>query len=346
MPVQNRAALDFASLGFAYHPTDKNVRYRWRDGTWDAGEETDAELLPLHIAATSLHYGQAAFEGLKIYEARDGRVLGFRMDDNAARLQHSAELLMMAAPPTELFREAVLRAVAANQRFIPPYGSGATLYVRPLLIGTGPRIGVGPADEYLFLVMVTPVGPYFKLGFSSTTLIVEEQLDRAAPHGVGSAKAAGNYGAGMRATTRAKQAGYGEALYLDARDHQHVDELGAANFFGITADRIYVTPDSPSVLRSITNASLRTLAPDLGYRVEHRPVPVDELERFVEAGACGTAAVITPIERIRVRGKDVVYLPEGKPGPHCTAFYRALTAIQHGDAEDQYGWTEEIALVG
>lgn len=342
MPAVQRADLDFSSLPFAYQRTDVNVRYTWRDGQWDAGEETDSEILPLHIGATCLHYGQAAFEGLKIYEASDGRVLCFRIDENAKRMQHSAETLLMQAPPVELFREAIFRVVRANRRFIPPHGSGATLYVRPLLLGGGARIGVKPADEYLFLVLVTPVGPYFKQGFSPTKLWVDETLDRAAPLGVGAAKAAGNYAAGMRGTMRAKQAGYGEALYLDAKEHRYIDELGAANFFGITTDKVYVTPDSPSVLRSITNLSLRTLASDLGYQVEHRPVLAEELRDFVEAGACGTAAVITPIEAIHFRGEEIVYLPDGKPGPHCTELYSALTAIQLGDSEDKYGWTEEI----
>lgn len=344
MPMTQRAELDFAHLPFAYQRTDVNVRYRWRDGTWDAGEETDSEVLPLHMAATCLHYGQAVFEGLKIYETARGKLLGFRIDENAKRMQHSAETLMMQAPSVELFREAVLRAVRANRRFIPPYGSGATLYVRPLLLGGDARIGVKPADEYLFVVMVTPVGPYFKEGFSPTKLWVDESLDRAAPRGVGAAKAAGNYAAGMRATMRAKRAGYGEALYLDAARHELIDELGAANFFGITRDKAYVTPDSPSVLRSITNLSLRTLAQELGYRVEHRPVRAEELRDFVEAGACGTAAVITPIESIHFRGEEIVYLADGKPGPHCTELYRALTEIQWGDAADEHGWTEEIEL--
>jgi branched-chain amino acid aminotransferase len=344
MPVHDRAQLDYATLPFAYHATDINVRYRWRDGRWDDGEETSSEVLPLHVAATCLHYGQAAFEGLKIYEARDGRVLGFRIRDNAARMAHSAETLVMEPPPVELFHEAVRRAVRANQRFIPPYGTGATLYVRPLLIGTEARIGVRPADEYLLLVLATPVGPYFKSGFTPTKVVLEEEFDRAAPRGVGSAKAAGNYAAGLRATMRAKRGGYGEALYLDAQGRKNIEELGAANFFGITADRAYVTPKSRSVLGSITNASLRTLAPELGYRVEARDVPLEELDRFVEAGACGTAAVITPIESITVRERDIVYLPDGRPGPHCTALYRALTAVQFGDAEDKWGWTEEIEL--
>ena len=344
MPVTQRADLDFANLPFAYQATDVNVRYTWRDGRWDEGVETDSDILPLHIGATCLHYGQAAFEGLKIYEANDGRVLCFRIEENAKRMQHSADTLLMQAPPVQLFREAVLRAVRANQRFIPPYGSGATLYVRPLLLGGDARIGVKPADEYIFLVLVTPVGPYFKQGFTPTKLCVDETLDRAAPHGVGSAKAAGNYAAGMRGTMRAKQAGYGEALYLDAKEHKYIDELGAANFFGVTKDKAYVTPDSPSVLRSITNLSLRTLAQDLGYRVEHRPVPAEELRDFVEAGACGTAAVITPIEAIRFRDEEITYLPDGNPGPHCTELYRALTGIQLGDREDEHGWTEEIQL--
>jgi branched-chain amino acid aminotransferase len=306
--------------------------------------ESDSEAFPIHIAATCLHYGQAVFEGLKIYETRDGRSLGFRIDENAKRFAHSARMLMMEPPPPELFREAVIRVVRANRRFIPPYGTGATLYVRPLLIGTGARIGVSPADEYTFLVLVTPVGPYFKAGFSATRVVLEEEFDRAAPRGVGTSKAAGNYAAGLRATVRARQTGYGEALYLDAQERRYVDELGAANFFGVTSDRRYVTPKSATALDSITNASLRTLAADLGYRVEQRPVPLEELDRFVEAGACGTAAVITPIERITVRGRDIVYLPDGKPGPHCTALYRALTAIQFGDAPDLHGWTQELPL--
>jgi branched-chain amino acid aminotransferase len=342
MKAIEKADLDFATLPFDFQKTDVNVRYRWRDGKWDDGTETDSELLPLHIAASALHYGQAAFEGLKVYEAKDGRILSFRVEENAKRMQHSAEMLSMQAPPEELFVSAVERVVRANKRFVPPYGSGASLYVRPLLIGSGARIGVSPADEYLFLVLVTPVGPYFKQGFSPTKLIVEEEHDRAAPHGVGTAKAGGNYAAGMRATVKARANGYGEALYLDSKEHKYIDELGAANFFGITKDKAYVTPKSPSILRSITNLSLRTLAADLGYRVEERPVVVDELDDFVETGACGTAAVITPIESITFRDRTIVYLEDGKPGPHCTALYERLTGIQYGDLPDDHHWMREI----
>ncbi|MFH1144120.1 MAG: branched-chain amino acid aminotransferase [Candidatus Eisenbacteria bacterium] len=344
MAVREKANIDFASLPFSYHKTDYNLRYTWRAGSWDEGEASEKETFPIHIAATCLHYGQAAFEGLKVYEAKDGRILAFRMAENAKRMIHSANVLLMEPPPVELFCQAVRRLVKLNARFIPPYGSGAALYVRPLLIGTGPRIGVRPADEYTLLMLVTPVGPYFKQGFTPTKLIIETELDRAAPHGVGTAKAGGNYAAGMRATVRAKRAGYGEALYLDAREHKYIDELGAANFFGITKQGVYVTPKSPSILRSITNLSLRELAPDLGYKVEERPVPLEELRSFAEAGACGTAAVITPIESITLGTEEIVYLPDGKPGPHCTKLYTGLTAIQFGDAPDKYGWTEIIEL--
>lgn len=344
MAITRKAEIDYTNLPFGYLKTDINVRYTWRDGKWDQGIESDSEVLPLHIAATCLHYGQAAFEGLKVYEAEDGRILAFRLEENAKRMIHSANTLMMQAPSVEMFKSAVHRVVRANSRFIPPFGSGAALYVRPLLIGTGAQIGVKPAVEYMFLVLVTPVGPYFKKGFSPTKLLVEEDFDRAAPHGVGTAKAGGNYAAGMRATVKARNAGYGEALYLDAKEHKYIDELGAANFFGITKDKRYVTPKSPSILCSITNLSLRELAPDLGYKVEERPVAVDELRQFIETGACGTAAVITPVESITYRGEEIVYLRDGIPGPHCTALYEALTAIQSGSTPDRYGWTEEIPL--
>lgn len=344
MPITERADLDFPNLPFKYAKTDVNVRYTWRNGTWDDGIETDSDVIPLHIAATCLHYGQAIFEGMKVYEAKDGRVLTFRAEENAKRMQRSAEMLMMQAPPVDLYIRAVHRVTKANKRFIPPYGSGATLYVRPLLLGTGAKIGVSPSDEYVFMILVTPVGPYFKQGFSPTKLVVEEEIDRAAPLGVGRAKAGGNYAAGMRATVKAREQGFGEALYLDAKEHQFIDELGTANFFAIGSDTTYVTPKSPSILPSITNMSLRTLAADMGYNVEERPVRVEELRDFVECGACGTGAIITPIESITIRGEEIVYLKDGKPGPHCTALYKQLTGIQFGEVPDKYGWTKEVEV--
>ncbi len=344
MPITKRADLDFANLSFSYTKADLNVRYTWKDGSWDDGVESETDVLPLHIAATCLHYGQAIFEGMKVYEAKDGRILRFRAEENAKRMQHSAEKLSMQAPPVDLYVAAIERVVKANTRFIPPYGSGATLYVRPLLLGSGPRIGVQPSDEFTFLVLVTPVGPYFKQGFSPTKLVIEEAIDRAAPLGVGDAKAGGNYSAGMRATVKARSQGFGEALYLDSKEHKYIDELGAANFFAITKDKKYVTPNSPSILPSITNKSLRTLAADMGYGVEQRPIPLEELRDFVETGACGTGAIITPIESITLRGEEIVFLKDGKPGPHCTALYKELTGIQFGEKPDNYGWTKEIKI--
>jgi branched-chain amino acid aminotransferase len=336
-----RAGLDFAHLPFAYHKTDTNVRYRCRDGVWDPGELTSDESLTLHMAATCLHYGQEIFEGLKVFERPDGRLQTFRLVENARRFQRSARKLLMEPVPEELFRQAVHRVVLANRRFVPPYGSGASLYVRPLLLGASAEVGVKPAREYLFLVFVTPVGPYYKAGFTPVRLIVEEEIDRAAPGGVGDVKCGGNYAAGMRATMGAKGKGYSEVLYLDCREKKYIDESGSSNFFAILG-KTYATPASPSILPSITNMSVRQLARDLGLAVEERPISVEELGRFDEAGCLGTAAVITPVEAVTYRGQDFVYAKDGKAGPVTTELYRRLTAIQLGEAPDPYGWTEII----
>ncbi len=336
-----RADLDFANLPFAYLKTDANVRYWCRDGKWTAGELTSDETLSLHMAATCLHYGQEIFEGLKVFERPDGRIQTFRLVENARRFQRSAKKLLMEPVPEETFREAVRRVVRANRRFVPPYGSGASLYVRPLLLGAGAEVGVKPSREYLFLVFVTPVGPYYKAGFTPVRLIVEEEIDRAAPGGVGDVKCGGNYAAGLRATMGAKAKGYSEVLYLDCREKKYLDESGSSNFFAIIG-KTYATPASPSVLPSITNMSVRQLAQDLGLAVEARPVAVDELGTFDEAGCLGTAAVITPVEAITYRGKDFVYAKGGVAGPVTTELYKRLTAIQVGESPDPYGWTEVI----
>ncbi len=337
-----RADLDWANLTFGYMETDYHVRYVWRDGAWSGPEVTDSFQISMSVAATCLHYGQQAFEGLKVFEHADGRPHVFRIEENARRMVASAEKILMAPVPEETFIEAVFRCVQLNRRFIPPHGSGASMYVRPLLIGTGPQVGVKPADEYTFIVLVMPVGPYFKSGFKPVNLVVEEEFDRAAPAGVGDVKVGGNYAAGMRASRRAKAAGYTEVLYLDAKEKRYIDESGPANFFGITADDRYITPDSGSILPSITNMSLRTLARDLGMRVERRPVAVDELDDFVEAGCCGTAAVITPVGRITYRDREIVYSPDGKPGRRCTELYETLKGIQEGARPDPHGWNRAI----
>jgi branched-chain amino acid aminotransferase len=337
-----KADLDWPNLDFGYHKTDFNIRYTWRDGAWSEGVLTADETIPMHIAATCLHYGQECFEGLKAFETRRGDVVVFRIDENAQRLVRSCRKILMEPVPEQMFVEAVDRVINANRRFVPPYGTGASLYIRPLVIGTGPQVGVKPATEYMFIVLVTPVGPYFKTGFKPVDLVVEEEVDRAAPHGVGDVKVGGNYAAGIRATMAAKKRGFTEVLYLDAKEKRWIDESGPANFFGITPDDQYVTPESPSILPSITNKSLITLAEEIGLRPQRRPVDVEEIFTFKEAGCCGTAAVITPVGSITYRDRKVVYAKDGRAGRYSTELYQRLRAIQLGDAPDKYGWLHKV----
>ncbi|MDR0939821.1 MAG: branched-chain amino acid aminotransferase [Mediterranea sp.] len=331
--------IDWANLSFGYMKTDYNVRIYFRVGQWGELEVCSEEYLPIHIAATCLHYGQEAFEGLKAFRGKDGKVRIFRLEENAARLQSTCQGIMMAELSTERFREAVLKAVKLNERFIPPYESGASLYIRPLLIGISPQVGVHPASDYLFVVFVTPVGPYFKGGFSTNPYVIIREYDRAAPHGTGTYKVGGNYAASLRANAKAHELGYSCEFYLDAKEKKYIDECGAANFFGIK-DNTYITPLSTSILPSITNKSLMQLAEDLGMKVERRPILEEELSTFEEAGACGTAAVISPIERIDdvENGKSYVIAKDGKPGATCEKLYNKLRAIQYGDEPDTHGW--------
>jgi len=333
---------DWKHLTFGYHKTDFNIRYTWRDGEWGPGDLTADETVPIHIAATCLHYGQEAFEGMKVFTQKNGDVVAFRMDENAKRMALSCEKIFMAPVTEEMFAEAVFKVVAANRKHVPPYGTGASLYVRPLVIGTGPQVGVKPAEEYMFMVFVTPVGPYFKTGFKPVHLIVEDEYDRAAPNGVGDVKVGGNYAAGLRASLRAKKRGFTEVLYLDAREKRWIDESGPANFFGITKDGRYVTPQSESILPSITNKSLFTLAGEMGLAPERRPVDVEEIFDFAEAGCCGTAAVITPVGSISWGKRKVVYGDGETPGEFCTKLYDKLTGIQLGEEPDTHGWITKI----
>jgi branched-chain amino acid aminotransferase len=334
--------LDWKNLTFGYHKTDFNIRYYWRDGKWGPGELTADETVPIHIAATCLHYGQEAFEGMKVFTQKNGDVVAFRLDENAKRMAHSCEKIFMAPTSEEMFTEAVIEVVNANRKYVPPYGTGASLYVRPLVLGTGPQVGVKPAEEYLFMVFVTPVGPYFKTGFKPVNLIVEDEYDRAAPNGVGDVKVGGNYAAGLRASLRAKKKGFTEVLYLDAKEKRFVDESGPANFFGINQEGHYVTPQSESILPSITNKSLVTLAGDMGLAPVRRPVDIEEIFDFEEAGCCGTAAVITPVGSITWGERKVVYGDGETPGEISTALYDKLTGIQLGDEEDTHGWIFKI----
>jgi branched-chain amino acid aminotransferase len=335
--------IDWGNLGFGYMKTDYNVRCAFKEGAWGNLEVHEEEYLQLHMAATCLHYGQEVFEGLKAFRGKDGKIRIFRLEENAKRMQESCAGIMMEQLPLEKFRDAVLKAVKLNERFIPPYGSGASLYIRPFLFGSGPQMGVKPATEYLFIVFVAPVGPYFKGGFATTPFVIMREYDRSAPLGTGKYKVGGNYAASLVAGKRAHDMGYSNIFYLDAKEKKYIDECGAANFFGIK-NNTYVTPASNSILPSITNKSLIALAENMGLKVEKRQVPVEELATFEEAGACGTAAVISPIERIDDYDTGVTYLfsKDGKPGPVCDKLYHRLLAIQCGDEADIFGWNTVI----
>lgn len=335
--------IDWANLSFGYMPTDYNVRCYYRDGKWGEIEVCSEQTINIHMAATCLHYGQEAFEGLKAFRCPDGKVRVFRMDENAARLQSTCRGILMPEVSTKLFEEMVTKVVRLNERFIPPYESGASLYIRPLLIGTGAQVGVHPANEYMFVIFVTPVGPYFKGGFATNPYVIIREFDRAAPLGTGTYKVGGNYAASLRANKMAHDLGYSCEFYLDAKEKKYIDECGAANFFGIK-NNTYITPKSSSILPSITNKSLMQLAEDMGMKVEQRQIPEEELATFEEAGACGTAAVISPIERIDdlENKKSYVISKDGKPGPISTKLYNHLRGIQYGTEPDVHGWTKVV----
>ncbi len=331
--------LNWSQLPFGYVKTNINVRAYFKNGAWSKPEITDSEFLNIHMAATALHYGQEAFEGMKAYMGKDGKIRLFRWEENWRRLQNSADGILMEPVPKDLFFEMVKTAVLRNKEFVPPYGTGATLYIRPLLFGSGVRVGVKPADEYMFLIFVTPVGPYFKEGFNPIKIAIVRDSDRAAPLGTGTFKVGGNYAASLKGGERVHKAGYGSPMYLDAKEKKYIDEIGAANFFGIK-NNTYITPSSTSILPSITNKSLIQLAEHLGYKTERRPVPEEELNSFEEVGACGTAAVISPIGEINDLDSGHVYkfCKDGKPGPISTKLYETLVGIQFGDIPDPFGW--------
>jgi branched-chain amino acid aminotransferase len=289
--------IDWKNLPFGYIKTDYNVRTYYRNGKWGSLELSSSEHVDIHIAATALHYGQQAFEGLKAFMGKDGKIRLFRWEENAKRMQSSARGILMAEVPTEIFKKAIYKAVRMNKRFVPPYGSGASLYIRPLLIGSGAQVGVKPADEYLFLVFVTPVGPYFKEGFKPVNMLLTKEFDRAAPQGTGKYKVGGNYAASLTSMKKAHDEGYANVLFLDSKEKKYIDECGPANFFGIK-NNTYITPKSDSILPSITNMSLITLAEDMGLKTERRKIEEEELSSFEEVGACGKASVITTIKTI------------------------------------------------
>ncbi len=335
----NNSQIDWSSLGFGYVPTDYNVRCYFRDGKWGEIEISSSETIEMHIAATCLHYGQEVFEGLKAFRGKDDKVRVFRPKENCRRIQESARGIMMEPITDEKFMEMVEMAVKLNERFIPPYGSGASLYIRPVEIGMTARVGVKPADEYCFIILVTPVGPYFKSGFKPTNICIMREFDRVAPRGTGRWKVGGNYAASLQAGEKAHDMGYSAVLYLDPKEKKYLDECGPANFYAIK-DGAYITPASDSILPSITNDSLMQLAADMGLKVERRHIAVEEIPSFSEAAACGTAAVCSPVGEIDDidTGEKHIISKDGKPGPVTQRLYDTLNGIRLGEIEDTHNW--------
>ena len=332
--------INWSELGFHYTETDYIVRSEFHNGIWSEPIATTDKTIQLNLSATCLQYGQQAFEGLKAFRGVDGKIRIFRMEQNALRLQSSARGLYMQPVPTDLFCRSILLALQKNLDFLPPYQTGAVLYFRPILIGTTPRLGVGPGKDFLFAVIPSPIGPYFKVGFHGTPFIVNRRVDRAAPLGTGQFKVGGNYAASFRATEEAHAAGL-SCIFLDCKEHKYIDECGAANFFGIKGNS-YITPASSSILPSITNNSLMTLARDMGMKVERRKIPLEELAEMSECGACGTAAVISPIARVIDPDNQRIYEFGKEPGPVSIKLYNALQDIQYGRVPDPYNWCKII----
>lgn len=334
--------IDWENLGFSYIKTDYRFISYWEDGEWDEGELTTDNKVHIEEGSTALHYGQQCFEGMKAYRTSDGSIQLFRPYENAKRMRRSCERLLMAEYPEDKFVEAVKKVVKANEEWVPPYGTGSSLYIRPYMIGVGDNIGVSAAKKYIFSVFVMPVGPYFKGGLTPTNFVVTD-YDRAAPKGTGAAKVGGNYAGSMMPGAEAKKNGFSDAVYLDPETHTKIEEVGSANFFGITHDDVFVTPDSPSILPSITKYSLLWLAEHrLGLKVEEGDVYVNELDRFKEAGAMGTAAVVAPIGGLQVGDNFHVFHSETEVGPVTKRLYNELVGIQFGEVEAPEGWIEKV----
>ncbi|RDE98331.1 branched-chain amino acid aminotransferase [Aggregatibacter aphrophilus] len=334
--------LDWKNLGFSYIKTDYRFIAHWKDGAWSDGELSTDSTLHINEGSTALHYGQQCFEGLKAYRCKDGSINLFRPDQNAKRMQNTCDRLLMPQVPTELFIRACKEVVKANEKWVAPYGTGATLYLRPFVIGVGENIGVRPAPEYIFCVFCCPVGAYFKGGLKPSNFLVTD-YDRAAPYGTGGVKVGGNYAASLLPHELAAKRQFADAIYLDPKTHTKIEEVGAANFFGITRDNKFITPLSPSILPSITKYSLLYLAKErLGMETIEGDVYINELDQFAEAGACGTAAVISPIGGIQYEDNFHVFYSETDVGPITKRLYDELTGIQFGDVEAPEGWIVKV----
>lgn len=328
--------IDWKSLTFSYTATDYIVRCSYANGAWGALFVTADPTIPIHAAAAGLQYAQQCFEGLKAYRRADGTIGIFRPEMNAQRMQDSAKAMYMPPLPTDMFLQAVTMAVQANIEYLPPYGTGATLYIRPIMFGTTPRVGVTSADEFEFCVVVTPIGPYYPAGFGTTPFIINRHVDRAAPLGTGQYKVGGNYASSFRATEPAHEAGMG-VLFLDSAEHRYLDECGGANIF-LVKNGTYCTPKSDSILPSIINRSLMQLCRDNGIPVEERRIEVSELGEFQEAASCGTGAAISPISTITDPDNGIVYNYGEEAGPVCQLLYHALRDIQFGRVPDIHNW--------
>ena len=336
------STIDWNSLGFSYIKTDYRYVSYWKNGQWDQGHLTEDNRLAISEASTALHYGQQCFEGLKAYRCKDGSINLFRPDQNAKRMQRSCERLLAPLVSEEKFIDACRQVVLANEHFIPPYGTGGALYLRPFLIGVGDNMGVNSAPEFIFSVFCIPVGNYFKHGLSPSNFVVSE-YDRAAPQGTGAAKVGGNYAASLLPGVQAKKRNFSDCIYLDPLTHTKIEEVGTANFFGITRDDQFVTPVSPSILPSITKYSLLHVAKErLGLEAIEGDIRIDQLNRFKEAGACGTAVVIAPIGGIQHGDQFHVFHSETEVGPVTQKLYKELTGIQFGDVEAPEGWIVKI----
>ncbi|MDT8428144.1 MAG: branched-chain amino acid aminotransferase [Pseudomonadales bacterium] len=344
---QSRAKknLNWAELGFQYRSTDARFRAIYAEGKWSSGELIGSEMISIHEGAPALHYAQQCFEGMKAQTAADGRVLLFRPDLNSERMNQAAGRLLMPEVPRELFIRGVEEAVRANYAWIPPYGSGAALYIRPMLIGVGENLGLRTAKEFEFRVFVSPVGPYYKSAGLAVISLAVSDLDRAAPVGTGNYKVGANYAGGLLATKQAHDAGANEALYLDSASHRYIDEAGSANIVVVMTGNRFVTPRSNAILPSVTRRSIMTLAEqELGMQTEHRPIELRrEINDFVEVGACGTAAVVSPVGKILVDGQWHTFFGNGEQvGPVMQKVYDLLVGIQRGEIADSHGWTHEV----
>lgn len=335
--------IDWANLGFGYCKTDKRFVANYKDGAWDEGVLTEDDKVVISECAGVLQYAQTCFEGLKAYTTEDGRIVTFRPDLNASRMADSCRKLEMPVFPEDKFVEAVKETIKANAAYVPPYGSGATLYVRPYMFGSSPVIGVKPAQEYQFRIFTTPVGPYFKGGVKSLTIRISD-MDRAAPHGTGHIKAGLNYAMSLSNIVEAHNLGFDENMYLDSATRTYVEETGGANFLFVTKDGKVVTPESETILPSITRRSLMIVAKEyLGLEVEQRKVSKDELKDFAECGLCGTAAVISPVGKVVDHGTEIIFKDSEKEmGPITKKLYETLTGIQMGRIEAPQGWIQEI----